>query len=78
MVKVLSTLLCLPGSKPRHRTTTGRKEARHSKKEKYTRTEKGDRGQGEGPRTAETWYVSRHYELRTEVWRGCTPKVSKL
>ena len=35
-------------------------------------------GKGEGPRTAETWYVSRHYDLRTEVWRGSTPKVLKL
>ncbi len=25
----------------------------------------------------ETW-VSRHYDLRTEVWRGCTPKVSEF
>ena len=31
-----------------------------------------------GPRTAETWYVSRHYEPRTEVWRGGTPKVRKV
>ena len=30
------------------------------------------------PRTAETWFVSRHYDLRTEVWRGCTPEVPKL
>ena len=36
------------------------------------------RTEGEGPRTAETWYVSRHYEPRTEVWRGGTPKVRKL
>ncbi len=33
---------------------------------------------GEGPRTVETWYVSRHYDPRTEVWRGGTPKVPKL
>ncbi len=26
----------------------------------------------------ETWYVSRHYDPRTEVWRGGTPKVLKL
>ncbi len=26
----------------------------------------------------EMWYVSRHYEPRTEVWRGGTPKVRKL
>ena len=36
-------------------------------------------GQGEGPRTggprtAETWYVSRHYDLRTEVLGGAHPK----
>ncbi len=31
-----------------------------------------------GPRTAETWFVSRHYEPRTEVRRGGTPKVRKL
>ena len=39
-----------------------------------------DRGEGQGevPRTVETWYVSRHDDPRTEVWRGCTPKVSKL
>ncbi len=36
------------------------------------------RTEGEGPRTGETWYVSRHYEPRTEVWRGGTPKVRKL
>jgi hypothetical protein len=35
MVKVLSPLLSLPGSIPRHRTTKDRKEARHYKKEKY-------------------------------------------
>ena len=46
MVKVLSTLLCLPGSKPRHRTT---KEARHSKKEKYTRAERGTGGRVREP-----------------------------
>ena len=49
---------------------------RHDKMEKYTRTEREVRG--EGPRTTETWYVSRHYDPRTEVWRGGTPEVSKL
>ena len=34
--------------------------------------EKGDRG--EGPRTAETWYVSRHDDPRTEVLGGAHPK----
>jgi hypothetical protein len=29
-------------------------------------------------RTVETWFVSRHYEPRTEVRRGGTPKVRKL
>jgi hypothetical protein len=29
-------------------------------------------------RTGETWYVSRHYDPRTEVWRGGTPEVLKL
>ena len=28
---------------------------------------KGRGEKGEGPRTAETWFVSRHYEPRTEV-----------
>ncbi len=28
--------------------------------------------------TVKTWYVSRHYDPRTEVWRGGTPKVLKL
>ncbi len=46
---------------------------RHDKGEVHeTREREG------GPRTTETWYVSRHYELRTEVWRGGTPKVRKL
>ena len=40
--------------------------------------ESRERDRGEGPRTAETWYVSRHDDPRTEVWRGCTPKVPKL
>ena len=31
-----------------------------------------------GPRTAETWFVSRHDDLRTKVRRGCTPEVPKL
>ena len=37
-----------------------------------------NRREGGGPRTAETWFVSSHDDLRTEVWRGCTPKVPKL
>ena len=39
---------------------------------------RGERRKGEKGRTVETWYVSRHYDLRTEVRRGCTPNVSKL
>ena len=35
-------------------------------------------GQGGGSEKREMWYVSRHDDLRTEVWRGCTPKVLKL
>jgi hypothetical protein len=34
---------------------------------KSTGGEKGRGEKGEGPRTAETWFVSRHYEPRTEV-----------
>ena len=33
-----------------------------------------DRGEG-GPRTAETWYVSRHDDLRTEVLGGAHVEV---
>ena len=72
MVNGVSTLLSLPGSKPRHVKNDERHDTRHDK-EKYTRT--GERGV---PRTAETWFVSRHYDPRTEVWRGGTPKVPKL
>ena len=74
MVKVLSTLLCLPGFETQiQNDKTGKRSA---PKRRSTREQR--EGQGEGPRTVETWYVSRDYDLRTEVWRGCTPKVPKF
>jgi hypothetical protein len=42
------------------------------------RTERGTGGGSENRGSAETWFVSRHYDPRTGVWRGCTPKVPKL
>jgi hypothetical protein len=66
VVKVLSTLLCLPGF-----------ETQTQNKERPVRgyiLQKGEQreGQGEGPRTggprtAETWFVSRHYDLRASL-----------
>ena len=40
-----------------------------------TRTRKGE---SKNEKRRETWFVSGHYEPRTEVWRGGTPKVRKL
>ena len=36
------------------------------------------RGSGGGSENRRDLYVSRHDDPRTEVWRGCTPKVPKL
>jgi hypothetical protein len=38
----------------------------------------GKRKRRKGSKKREMWYVSRHDDLRTEVWRGCTPEVPKL
>ena len=71
MVKVLSTLLCLPGFETQiQNDKTGKRSA---PKRRSTREQR--EGQGEGPRTVETWFVSgRHYELRTEVLEGAHSK----
>ena len=37
-----------------------------------------DKNEKRKEKRRETWYVSRHYDPRTEVWRGGTPKVLKL
>ena len=73
VVKVLSTLLCLPGSKPRHRTTRPVRGQR-SKKEKYTR-EKG--GQGEGPRTVERLGLSQAGTMNREPKYDCRGHTAK-
>ncbi len=73
----MTTLLSLPGSKPRH----VKNDRRHDKREKYTSLPgskpRQDHREGRSE-NRETWFVSRHYDPRTEVWRGDTPKVPKL
>ena len=62
----------------RNPDTEQRKTGKRSDTPRRRSTREQREGQGEGPRTAETWYVSRHDDPRTEVRRGCTPKVPKL
>jgi hypothetical protein len=70
MVKVLSTLLCLPGfetqAQNEERPVRGQTLQEGEVHENRERDRGRVREQG-GPRTAETWFVSRHYDLRTDL-----------
>jgi hypothetical protein len=77
MVSVWSNTTKVLGSNPTTKNDKNDKDGT-----RYDRHDEGEvhenREREGGPRTAETWYVSRHFEPRTEVRRGGTPKVRKL
>ncbi len=77
MVKTWSNITKVQGPNPTIKNDkNGKNGTRHDRHDEGEVHENRER-EG-GPRTEETWYVSRHYEPRTEVWRGGTPKVRKL